>query len=81
MVKKANSQYDPGEYIEVEPYGGGSTMVGDVQVIHSTYSISEIARVDDDHNLYGDVRFAVKIGNATAGTYTDTVLFTAYQGR
>ena len=56
-------------------------MVGDVQVIHSTYSISEIARVDDDHNLYGDVRFAVKIGNATAGTYTDTVLFTAYQGR
>ncbi len=65
-AKKPNSQYTPGLHVSMKQRGS----------LH--YSYSEYVNVDEDLNFYEDVKFVVKIGNVTSGTYTDTVLFTVY---
>ena len=75
--KKANSQYTPGDHIDIS-LDTDERQVGDVVVINGGYGYPEFVRIDDDLNAYEDVKFAVKIGNITSGTYTDTVLFTVY---
>ena len=76
--KKANSQYTPGDHTDIRLHTDGEQQYGDVVVINDGYGYSEFVRIDDDLNAYEDVKFAVKIGNVTSGTYTDTVLFTVY---